>query len=371
MRNLVRASVIGALALSGSFTWTVGQSGLLQTNRNLCELWASLPLPKYPNCEFQNVLVYLWMLIAALSVVWILYETIAWLRRRQKNKLPDAPPESRDYIRYIPDVRVADVPTALHLFDGRDADKLIPLLEAGKITAWARPMGSGEPPLIQVPGDIWRNHALWFVEKGGDPQMRNQTFVKTKSRQETAYYDVFLNSVELKLVWPDIDVTVVHKKKSEFNWNFEREGIPFIGISAGPEFQVRIHNFQARGQNQTGDPITRLSGYVRSDKTNKKFPIRINDGHGKMIDTSKIEVIPVGCVIDLAAAFSDDGKPVSINKFLTEIAPFTFFFECEEIKSRTSFSLEQIEPRIRAYEQQIRQSIIRPPRIKTKDEGLQ
>jgi hypothetical protein len=41
---IVRLVFAAAVAVSLGFVWTVGQSGLTQVNRNLCELWASLPL---------------------------------------------------------------------------------------------------------------------------------------------------------------------------------------------------------------------------------------------------------------------------------------------------------------------------------------
>jgi hypothetical protein len=74
MRTIIRLSFAAALAVSVGFVWTVGQTGLQQTNRNLCELWASLPLPKYESCEFQNALVYVWACAALVAVIWLLLE---------------------------------------------------------------------------------------------------------------------------------------------------------------------------------------------------------------------------------------------------------------------------------------------------------
>jgi hypothetical protein len=84
MRNFVRLSIAAALAVSLGFVWTVGQSGLQQTNRNLCELWSSLPLPAYKSCEFQNVLVNAWLGLAVLGAVWITVEL--WTAREKVQK---------------------------------------------------------------------------------------------------------------------------------------------------------------------------------------------------------------------------------------------------------------------------------------------
>jgi hypothetical protein len=105
---------------------------------------------------------------------------------------------------FIPNVRVADNPDAVKLFEGENGDKLIPLLEAERLSAWARPMGSGEPPPIKVPGSIWRTHVLMFVPRAGEGT-RNQTYVKTKQRGETTFFDVFLNRSQIKTVWPNFN----------------------------------------------------------------------------------------------------------------------------------------------------------------------
>ena len=79
MFRAVQAAVLAAVAVSGGFTWTVGQSGLTQTNKNLCELWASLPLPSYERCEFQNVLVIAWGIVSLVAAVWLIYESYKFL----------------------------------------------------------------------------------------------------------------------------------------------------------------------------------------------------------------------------------------------------------------------------------------------------
>ena len=78
--NLVRLFVAAATVTAG-FTWTVGQSGLKQTNSNLCELWNSLPLPAYPSCEFQYVLPVIWIVVFGAFVVWACVELFRLVRR--------------------------------------------------------------------------------------------------------------------------------------------------------------------------------------------------------------------------------------------------------------------------------------------------
>ncbi len=72
--SLVRLLFATAIAVTLGFTWTVGQGGLKQTNSNLCDLWSSLLLPPYPNCEFQFVLPALWIVAFTVAVIWALVE---------------------------------------------------------------------------------------------------------------------------------------------------------------------------------------------------------------------------------------------------------------------------------------------------------
>jgi hypothetical protein len=90
MLVLVRLCFAAAVAVTLGFAWTVGQNGLKQTNRNLCELWANLPLPEYKGCEFQNVLVIFWMVAAAAGTIWIIVALYRLFFRSVPQVLVDA-----------------------------------------------------------------------------------------------------------------------------------------------------------------------------------------------------------------------------------------------------------------------------------------
>jgi hypothetical protein len=118
---------------------------------------------------------------------------------------PSATP-SHLFSKDIPDLRVADSDLALVLFSSKERDKLLPLLEAGKLSSWARPMHGNElgkdPPPVILKGEVWRSHYLQSFPKT-EGQFRTQTFLKTKSRHESAYFDVLLNKSQIKAIWPD------------------------------------------------------------------------------------------------------------------------------------------------------------------------
>jgi hypothetical protein len=82
MFSAVRLLFAAAIAVTLQFTWTVGQgSGLAQVNKNLCELWSSLPLPAYGACEFQYALVISWGVVALAAAIWIAVEAFKAARK--------------------------------------------------------------------------------------------------------------------------------------------------------------------------------------------------------------------------------------------------------------------------------------------------
>jgi hypothetical protein len=83
-QNLIRLLWVVVVAVTGGFVWTVGQTGLKQTNNNLCELWRSLPLPDYRTCEFQQALVFIWLLAAVLGTIYIFFELYVWIGHFRK-----------------------------------------------------------------------------------------------------------------------------------------------------------------------------------------------------------------------------------------------------------------------------------------------
>jgi hypothetical protein len=211
----------------------------------------------------------------------------------------------------------------------------------------------------------------WIVAMAGWLQIRLDTntalWTATAAIGALLYFGAIVlskrHSREPRVVEPaHADAPPTPPVNSGFDWDYERNG-PFIGITAGPKQQIRILDFQARSPNLTGAPLTNVRGYVRSDITNEKFAILLNDGHGKMLAVEDIDLIPAGATIDISAPFSEGGKTISQTKFLTEVVPFTFFFECDGKTIRQSFTRDQIEPRISAYEQEIRNSIKRTPTI--------
>jgi hypothetical protein len=103
----------------------------------------------------------------------------------------------------LPDVRVADNPRVCRLFESNERDKLFPLMEAEKLTVWARPM-KGDDKLLHLQGHTWRTHFFMFLPKQGE-QTRHQTFVKTQAGQQLIWFDVHFNQKQIESVWPELE----------------------------------------------------------------------------------------------------------------------------------------------------------------------
>jgi hypothetical protein len=154
---------------------------------------------------------------------------------------------------------------------------------------------------------------------------------------------------------------------SDFGWGFERyPGYDFIGMSMGTDGQILVHQFQAQGHNNTKDPIKMVAGVVRSDRTSQEFPVLFNLADGKFRTADQLNPIPVDAIIDTRAYFSDDEKPIPLRQFLSDFVPFTFIFNYDGKSYRRRFTLDDIEPRIQRYEQDMRKMSVKPPQMTAK-----
>jgi hypothetical protein len=132
-------------------------------------------------------------------------------RADRKTISPSASPTASlldDVAESIPDVRVADNPSVIDLFQGNERDKLFPLLEAEKLAAWARPDKGPAPgveaSLTKLVGSTWKSHYFVFYPRVPGQFERNQTFVKGKGPLETSYYDVHLNQKQVERAWLEL-----------------------------------------------------------------------------------------------------------------------------------------------------------------------
>jgi hypothetical protein len=122
------------------------------------------------------------------------------------------PGEPDDIAETFPNVRVADTPAVIELFEGRERSKLVGLLASEKLTAWARISASISSDLLPLEGKIWSTHSFRFHPKNADEGSINQTFLRIQGTYNSTHYDVCLNYAQLKRAWPHLRI---HRSKCD------------------------------------------------------------------------------------------------------------------------------------------------------------
>lgn len=145
-----------------------------------------------------NPLTRLVVLVVGLAII----GALLLVRREPKDQAPlISTPDAVPFADSYGDIRVADYPAVLALFKDPERDKLIPLLEAEKISAWGRkPLGN--PPPTKIPGTIWTSHYLFYLPR--DEEGINQTYVRPNNKYETIFFDVHLNKIQIERIWPGV-----------------------------------------------------------------------------------------------------------------------------------------------------------------------
>jgi hypothetical protein len=114
------------------------------------------------------------------------------------------PGEPDDIAESYPNIRVADSPAVIDLFNGKERPKLIALLGSKKLTSWARVSAAISSDHVVLSDDIWHTHSFRFVPKEPDPGTINQTYLRARRESSSSHFDVCLNYAQLKRVWPDL-----------------------------------------------------------------------------------------------------------------------------------------------------------------------
>lgn len=203
------------------------------------------------------------------------------------SKAPPAavPKEPADIADSYPNLRVADFPRVAELFGG---DKLIPLLEAEKIIAWGR-RGSGEPPLIKIPGNIWASNDLYHLPKTQEGT-RNQTFIRPKGRRyDTVYFDVHLNRAQIERAWPQDVQTLELDRPAEIPEREQKldrnKHALTVTLFDGPAQQAGLKD--ANGDDLPNDWLF-LVKLICGDRSLSKCQVVLEDRHGQDHMISKL-----------------------------------------------------------------------------------
>ncbi|HUZ30837.1 MAG TPA: hypothetical protein VMV19_01830 [Xanthobacteraceae bacterium] len=117
------------------------------------------------------------------------------------------PGDPGDIAESYANVRVADSPAVIELFEGRERTKLIGLLNSNKLTTWVRPSNGIGRDLETAEGKIWGSHTFQFMSKRDDDSGTiNQTYLRPRFNPNSSHYDICLNYAQLKRAWPDLQI---------------------------------------------------------------------------------------------------------------------------------------------------------------------
>jgi hypothetical protein len=80
--------VSGLFVVTSAYVWTVGQTGLDATNKNLCELWAKVSHQTLSSCELHEWVLTIWIGGFFAAVGFLIFDLIRWLRSRAQKAQP-------------------------------------------------------------------------------------------------------------------------------------------------------------------------------------------------------------------------------------------------------------------------------------------
>lgn len=166
-------------------------------------------------------------------------------------------------------------------------------------------------------------------------------------------------------------------KTDDITWSFDTDaGFYFLAMVGGKGQEPWVDSFQAHGRNNMDEPISRVSGFIRSDVTNAEFPIRFVIG-GQRVPLEDTIGIPRKTEFDIASKPFPSSDPrrrgtgLTASRFLDEFATFTFVFEYDGKKFRRHFSNEEIWKQITAFQRASQTSVpsVVPKKPTSRTEG--
>jgi hypothetical protein len=117
------------------------------------------------------------------------------------------PGEPDDLAEGYPNVRLADSPAAIALFESSERTKVIALLAEEKLSSWARVMANTAHDFVRLKGSVWTGAALQFIPKSpNDTGHINQTYLRQRPDTSATFYDICMNFAQLKRAWPSLDI---------------------------------------------------------------------------------------------------------------------------------------------------------------------
>ena len=153
-------------------------------------------------------------------------------------------------------------------------------------------------------------------------------------------------------------------------WNIDQAaqgGAYFLNMTRLGDQEIQVLGFQAHGKNNSDDPISQITGFMRSDLTNAQIPIYL---HAQDPDESKtlacfphpwIPTLPeqtfgvpsladfdIGTYDKPFAEYGKDGIP--LTQFINTFVPFTVSLEYDGQEYQWRFSKNEINRQVEIFE---------------------
>jgi hypothetical protein len=237
----------------------------------------------------------------------------------------DQTPKSID-AKAAPNIRLANNPSILKLFEGEHLHEVMALLTTGQLAAWGRSsFSSRSRDLTPINSALWKIYHFASFPKNIDGTTP-QTYLTdtTYNRSSAMYYDLYLSSEQMKSVLAKNNTGI---KLSEviFIFDTSEEPIiwrsPFITYGGTNEPNVYMANgFSVSGINESDKEVALEKAQIISGITGKALDLKVEimglGGRVSGLSITEINPVPPKAEIRLAAQFSKDG--ISEKKFLDE-----------------------------------------------------
>lgn len=164
------------------------------------------------------------------------------------------------------------------------------------------------------------------------------------------------------LVFPLINFRLPWRISWDFSGNFislssQRHSIGTSGdMMLYGDVEYRINQFQVKGKNNSKKPIEDVSGYIQSNKTNRRIPILLES-----FPPEETHGIPGKCEFWVRAIFpksTPEKEGYTIDDFWRHFGEFTFVFKYGTKKFEKTFSKSSIENLIEKLKQEAESSLI-------------
>jgi hypothetical protein len=177
--------------------------------------------------------------------------------------------------------------------------------------------------------------------------------------------------------------TTVAPKTGRIIWNFEQQlngTANFLNLNRLNQEEIRVIGYGVHGRNTSTDPVTEISGYIRSDLTNARLPVLLmaqdpnaptipNPFQPPEIPTKPEETygIPGLAEFDIVTFENTtvqsgvDGIPAS--QFLRDFGAFTVVLEYDGIKIEQKFTSDIVKAAITKFEKTANPERTTAPRV--------